>query len=256
MLRLLLGILFVFFVPGYVLQLAIFPRSEDLDGPERLALSFGLSIAVIPPMALILDRLPWGIRLVPILVIEGLFIVACSAIAWWRRRRMPQEERFVIAVEFDPKGWWAAQGRLSRGLYILLACALVGMAISAVAIIVAPNPSEHFTEFYVLGPEGLAEGYPREAVVGQPLTVTLGISNLEGVSADYRVEIRVGDQQIGSVGSFSLGDGLVWEGDVSYALPQAGADQQVEFFLYRDGGGEPYRSLLLWIDVVEEEEGS
>ncbi|NIV40551.1 MAG: hypothetical protein GWN58_67460 [Anaerolineae bacterium] len=38
---------------------------------------------------------------------------------------------------------------------------------------------------------------------------------------------------------------------MTYALPRAGEDQQVQFLLYRDEGQEPYRQLRLWIDVVE-----
>ena len=89
MLRLLLGLAFVLFVPGYTLQAALFPRQDDLDGPERLALSFGLSIAVIPPIALVLDKLPWGIRLWPIVISLALFTLACSAVAVYRRQRLP-----------------------------------------------------------------------------------------------------------------------------------------------------------------------
>jgi uncharacterized membrane protein len=47
-----------------------------------------------------------------------------------------------------------------------------------------------------------------------------------------------------------VGDGEIWEGPVSYTLPQAGEDQQILFLLYRDGG-DPYRTLRLWINVVE-----
>ncbi|MDD3754758.1 MAG: DUF1616 domain-containing protein, partial [Methanobacterium sp.] len=43
--RTILGILLVLFIPGYSLIAALFPRWGDLDGIERGALSFGLSIA-------------------------------------------------------------------------------------------------------------------------------------------------------------------------------------------------------------------
>jgi uncharacterized membrane protein len=251
MLRLLLGLAFVLVVPGYAFQAALFPRADDLDGPERLALSIGLSIAVVPPLVLILDQLPWGIHTWPIVVAEGAVIAACSAVAWLRRRRLPEEERPVLAAEVDLKGWWAAQDRAGRALYGILAGALLLAAVSALAIAVLPRPDERFTEFYVLGTEGLAEDYARQAIVGQPVTVTVGIANREGAPAEYRVEVRVGGQPIGRAGPVLLQDGEVWEQPVTYVLLQAGDDQRVEFLLYRDGGSEPYRSLRLWIDVAE-----
>ena len=249
MLRLLLGLTFVLFVPGYTLQAALFPRAGDLDGPERLALSFGLSIAVVPPIALVLDRLPWGIRLWPIVVSLALFILTCSAVAWYRRRRLPDQERFVLTVEVDIKGWWAAQDRTGRVLYGVLALALLTAAISATAIVVLPKPGERFTEFYILGPEGLAENYPREAVVGQPVTVTVGITNREGVPAGYRVEVRNGDHLIGQVGTLRLDSGETVERPVTFVPTEVGDDVKVMFLLYRDGGEEPYRSLRLWMKV-------
>ena len=253
MLRLLLGLPFVLFFPGYALQAAIFTRAGDLDGPERLALSFGLSVAVIPPLALILDRLPWGIRLWPIVASEGLFTVVCLAIAWLRLWRLPEAERFRVDVQIDAKGWWAALDRPRRIAYGVLAGSLCTALIAASVIIFVPNPGDSFTEFYVLGPEGLAENYPREAAAGQPLTVTVGIANREGETAGYVVELYAGDSRIGGAGPIMLGDDEVWEEALEYALPQAGDDQQVAFQLYRDGSSEVYRSLRLWIDVTEAE---
>ena len=46
--RIILGLLLVLFLPGYSLIAALFPRRGDLDGIERIALSFGLSIAIVP----------------------------------------------------------------------------------------------------------------------------------------------------------------------------------------------------------------
>lgn len=251
MLRLLLGLAFVLFVPGYTLQAALFPRADELDGPERLALSFGLSIAVVPPIALILDKLPWGIRLWPVVVSEGLFITICSVVAWLRRRRLPEGERLVLSVEIDLKGWWAAQDRTNRILYGILAGAFLTAAVSAIAIIVLPKPGDRFTEFYILGPEGLAENYPREAAVGQPVTVTVGITNREGVPAVYRVEVWDGTHLIGQAGPVSLKPGETDEKPVTFIPAEAGDDVKVIFLLYRDGGGEPYRSLWLWLKVEE-----
>ena len=248
-LRLLLGLLFVLFVPGYTLQAALFPRRDDLDGPERLALSFGLSIAIIPPIALVLDKLPWGIRLWPIVAVEGSFIALCSLTAWVRRRQLPREERFSWVVEVDLKGWWAVQDRTSRVLYGILALALATASISALAIVILPKPGERFTEFYILGPEGLAENYPREAIVGQPLTVTVGITNREGAPAEYRVEVHNGQHLIGEAGPVYLEPGETDERPVTFKPTEVGDDVKVMFLLYRDGGDKPYRSLRLWLKV-------
>ena len=252
MLRLFLGLLYVLYVPGYTLQAALFPRADDLDGPERLALSFGLSVAVVPPMALLLDALPWGIRLWPIVVCEALFMLACAALAFFRRRRLPAGERFVLAFEFDAREWWAELDRTQRRLFGLLGLALVMFAIGATAIIVTPKPGERLTEFYMLGPEGLAENYPREALVGQPISVTMGITNREGAWSEYRVEVMAGGDLLQRAGPFPLPNGDTKEWPLELVLQKTGQDVRIEFLLYRDYGNEPYRSLRLWIKVKEE----
>ena len=65
---------------------ALFPRKDDLDGIERIALSFGLSIAVVPLTGLALNYTPFGIRLVPILAALSVFTVSLAVIAYLRRR--------------------------------------------------------------------------------------------------------------------------------------------------------------------------
>ncbi|MDH4300312.1 MAG: DUF1616 domain-containing protein, partial [Dehalococcoidia bacterium] len=61
--RIVLGLPFLLFFPGYTLMAALFPKKDRLGGVERVALSFGLSIAVVPLVGLILNYTPWGIRL-------------------------------------------------------------------------------------------------------------------------------------------------------------------------------------------------
>ncbi len=60
--------------------------------------------------------------------------------------------------------------------------ALIALAVTAFFVATSRGSSESFTEFYVLGPGGKAEGYPSEAKVGENATVILGVVNHEGRS--------------------------------------------------------------------------
>ena len=70
-LRIILGLPFLLFFPGYTLVAALFTKKEGMGSIERVALSFGLSIAVVPLIGLILNYTPWGIRTEPVLYGEG-----------------------------------------------------------------------------------------------------------------------------------------------------------------------------------------
>ena len=102
--RVLLGLLLVLFLPGYSLIAALFPRRDDLDSIERIALSFGLSIAVVPLIGLALNYTPFGIRLVPVLAGLSVFTILLAVAAGVRRLRLPEGGRFVV------EGWGAWRG--------------------------------------------------------------------------------------------------------------------------------------------------
>ena len=68
-----LGAIFVLWLPGYAFIKALFPvhvpikmPTENLDTVERIALSLGMSLALVPIVGLLLNYTPWGIRLTPI----------------------------------------------------------------------------------------------------------------------------------------------------------------------------------------------
>ena len=83
-----LGALMILFMPGYALVEALYPRGDELGPLERLALSIGLSLAVVPLIGLILNYTPWGIRLVPILISTNAFTTALLTIALIRKARL------------------------------------------------------------------------------------------------------------------------------------------------------------------------
>lgn len=84
-LRYVTGSLFVLFIPGYVLIEALYPEEGSLSPLERLALSIGLSLAVIPLIGLLLNYTPWGIRFAPILAAILVYNSALLSIAVYRK---------------------------------------------------------------------------------------------------------------------------------------------------------------------------
>lgn len=73
--RNILGAVFVLFLPGYSFIKALFPKKE-LDNIERIALSIGMSLALVPITGLVLNYTPLGIRVTPI----TLSLLALTAI--------------------------------------------------------------------------------------------------------------------------------------------------------------------------------
>jgi len=249
-LRFVLGIPFLLFIPGYSLTTAFFTKKEGISGIERVVLSFGLSIAIVPLMVLILNYTPSGIRLEPILYLVASFILITSIIAWLRQRRLAELERFTIqfrmAIPSLGKGIW------DKVLSIMLVIIFLGALVTIGYVIATPKVAETFTEFYLLGPEGEAANYPEELMVGGEGRVTVGIINHEGREVRYRVEIVIGNKKSVEVGPIALSDEQKWEGDVSIVPEVAGENRKVEFLLYIDGEVKPFlEPLYLSVDVSE-----
>ena len=249
-LRIILGLPFLLFFPGYALMAALFHKKVGLGGMERVALGFGLSIAVTALIGLILNYTPWGISLYPILLALTCFILVTSAIAYYRRRRVSIEERFTVSFQIAlPR--LGGLSNLDKALSIVLVLSILG-AIGALGYVVAaPRAGEQFTEFFVLGLEGEVEDYPREFVVGEEGKVTLGIVNHEGQETSYYIEVTIDGVKNTEIGPLVLADEGKWEQEVSFVPQVAGDDQKVEFLLYKNGESEPYQTLHLFIDVRE-----
>ncbi len=85
--RYVLGGVFVLFLPGFLLISALYVRSGEMDTLEKIALSIGLSLAVVPLIGLILNYTPWGIRLEPIMVSLALFSEVMAVVCVVRKFR-------------------------------------------------------------------------------------------------------------------------------------------------------------------------
>lgn len=89
-----LGTIFVLWLPGYTFIKALFPThvpiktsSEDLDIIERIALSIGMSLALVPIVGLLLNYTPWGIRLTPIVLSLLALTIVFATVALIREKQ-------------------------------------------------------------------------------------------------------------------------------------------------------------------------
>ncbi len=253
--RTILGLPLVLFFPGYALIAALFPKKDDLDGIERVALSFGLSIAVVPLLGLGLNYTPWGIRLVPILITLSIFTLGMCAIAIYRRSKLPEEEVFSVPFKmgfesmrknvFDQN-----QSSLDKALTIILVISILASIVMLVYVIVTPKQGEKFTEFYILGPDGMADDYPTDFVLGDTGTVIVGVVNHEYAVINYSLSLVLDNVSITRDTKIKLAHNETWEQPITFTPDSVGEDMKLQFLLYRDNNfTAPYRDLHLWIDV-------
>jgi uncharacterized membrane protein len=249
-LRIILGFPFVLFFPGYALLTALYPRQATISGIERIALSFGLSVVVVPLIGLILNYTPLGIGLESVLYSTLAFIVGMSVIAEFRRRRLLPQDRF--SLEFYLGMPHPGARRWDTLLSIVLLVAILG-ALGVVGYAIAmPKEGQRFTEFYLLGLEGKASDYPATLKVGDEGRVLVGVVNHGRDVIEYHVEVRIDGVKNNEVGPIILKQDEKWEKPVSFSPQAAGLRSKVEFFLYKKGDTEPcVPPLRLWLDVTQ-----
>ncbi|WP_121820731.1 DUF1616 domain-containing protein [Halostella salina] len=310
-LRVVLGLPFVLFVPGYAFIAALFPeagaspveeadaetgaedagsgvdsddgrlataRDRGIDGIERVALSFGLSIAVVPLIGLVLNFTPWGIRLLPILVGVSGFTLISTAVAAHRRWELPADERFRV-----PYREWVATARAElfepdtradAALNVLLVLSLL-LAVGSVGYAVAvPKQGESFSEFYVLTENEtgdlVADGYPTEFTQGESAEIVVGVGNHEHQPETYQVVVEmhrvemvnnstriVEREDLSQFSTGEVADNETWLRTHNVTPTMTGERLRLTYMLYRgDVPAEPtpenaYRELHLWVNVSE-----
>lgn len=260
-LRTCLGIILVLFLPGYALAGALFPAKKDLEGIERAAISFGLSIAIVPVLGLGLNYSTWGIREIPVLTEFSVFILLMCAIAYYRRRLLPEAEAFGVPFKTSYLNMKAEilekpESKTDKALaFILILSILVSMG-SLAYIIGSPKEGEPFTEFYILGSNKTTSDYPTEFLLGEKGTVTVGIINHEYRPVDYTMDVKLENRSLSlpdNQKKIRLEHNMSWEKPITFTPPFEGKNMKLEFLLFNETEKTiPYRNLHLWINVTEE----
>lgn len=94
--RYVFGTIFILWLPGYAFIKALFPgrlpftkglahtldtSQQNLDIIERIVLSLGMSLALVPIVGLLLNYTPWGIRPTPITLSLAALTLALATVA-------------------------------------------------------------------------------------------------------------------------------------------------------------------------------
>lgn len=277
-LRIIFALPVVLFIPGYALIAALFPGNEEIDTLERVALSFGLSIAVVPLIGLALNYTPWGIRLDPIVISLVLFTVLMVIIAHYRRALLSPGDRFMLPVrawydEATSELFSEGQSTLDRALSYILIIAIVAAIVTTVYVIVVPKEGEHFTEFYILGKGGMAADYPDRFAVGTPQPIIIGVGNHEYRPIDYSVEVWAMNQTwiptenrskiyaMTLLGRIPVSVAHNETAEIPYNFTVTdGKTNRIQFLVFMDPAPDDsvsganrvnasYRDLHLWVDV-------
>jgi uncharacterized membrane protein len=249
-LRLVIGALFVLFLPGYTLVSALFPKRRDLGHLERGGLSMGLSLAVVPLIGLALNYTSWGIRLQPLLLFLSAFNILMSMAAYWRRERLPPSEAFnpPIPLSYFSNKWQGLNLPDKRLMVGFLVC-LTAVGGAAVHFASTPGIDERFTEFYVLGSNGKIADYPTNLTLGESGDIIIGVLNQEYQSMNYTVIVKLENQTLATYKDLYLDHEEKWEQNYAFTPNQTGEKLKLHFLLTKQGDSQPYGELQLWTTV-------
>ena len=221
----------IFFLPGYTIVCATFARHpRGLDPARLLVFSFGLSLAVLALVPLLLDPLPGGIA-------TGWWAVALCLVVFAAARAAALGRRKPARRAFRrPR---IALTKRDAGLGAL------GLAagIAAVFLIFIPFSAKDalgYSELWI-EPQG-----------GEVPSVLVGVASREQEEDRFRMEARTNLSDIPfEITSFELEPGeereLVVEPPVEGERPV-----KISVTLFREGIAEPYRRVAAWTSEPQE----
>lgn len=290
--RVALGLLFVFFLPGYALTAALFPRaradwrwfsseashtstSRKLSSLERLVVSVGLSLFVVPLYVVFLHFSPLAVAPVTVLSGLSLVIIVGAVVAAIRRALLPLHLRFRVAPERLLDGLTGADQTTRR-----VNAAVVGLLLLSASIaggtIATSQGSETYTELYLLTENEetgnlTADNYPSTLAPGEPRRIHVGVENHESRPMNYTVVVQL--QQVESVNgtdrvterseldryrtTLDSGTTDVRELQLTTETELRGSNLRLAVLLYAGAAPDtpatssPYRATHIWVEVPD-----
>ena len=204
-------------IPGHFLTLLFFPRKRNPDakgsfddeinrypaGLERLIIAFFSGLAFSSASLFILNfYINLQLNSNQSLFLFNLIVMLFAAI---RTLAIEIEDRYFWEISYEVP---SSSDTNSRELAIIISLILIlGYSISLfISVIPSFGEPEGFTEFYIIGPDGLASDYPNNAENGDTVSILIGIENHESSDVEYNLQISksIYDNSSGNIHSDSL----------------------------------------------------
>lgn len=235
-----LGLASTLFLPGYALSLVLFPK-DRLDGIERAALAFTLSVGAIVLAALVVNLAPIGLTGPSLITASTTVTLGACAIAWMRSRATAGGP---VRLRIDPSRALRLGDAFSRWPLVVVGAAGILLVIAVGTRMPAVSGA---TEFYLLGPSGRIDDSPTRVQAGHVTTITIGVTNFTGTAAPFRVTVEWHGARLAAAGPIDVAQGATWTGTIEFTAPSSGAGDPIGVHLFRGADEQPLRSLRLEI---------
>lgn len=277
----------LFFLPGYALTAAAFPRSPEpaqrrddaslldrvqepaagVDSVERAALGFGLSVALLPIVGLAVAAPVGPVTAIGAITVLTALTALFSVIAAVRRWQLHPEDRYRL-----PFGSALARVRAGSAvdtvLSIVLAVAVLAAMGAGAFAVAAPQDGTQYTELGIgtINDSGefVSGDYPTEWGSGESASLAFQVRNYEDRTVNYTVVVQMQriseDDRVVETAelerySESVPAGAAWTQEHTLTPALQGDRLQVVYLLYKgDPPDTPTRSnadryVFFWTEV-------
>lgn len=251
-----IGLFLVLILPGYALTAILYPVKDDLDGIQRLVLSFSFSYALTVIVGLILN-FSFSRSLNDILLVLSVLSLILIICAFFTRKRIPGEDRYWIDFTTSFNNLNQRTSRSVKFASVAVIVILV-LFVSAPAYNTIFNSTGNnstvkpagFTEFYVLSPDGHnITSYPDNLTYGKNGTVKIVLVNHENTTTSYQI-ITTSNKTVMDVINVTLNSNEKKEIDYNFTAGKAG-NKTLEFLLFKlPDLNNVYHSQSFWLNII------
>lgn len=213
------GIPLLLFFPGYVLISICFPRashapeptsglfpvivqSRNLSDVERVALSFGLSLTVLPLIGVALGATQVGYAESTVVGSVGGFVLIGALLAIVRRSLVPASDRYQIQLrrrlEIGSQTIFDTESTVHTAVNVVLVLSLLIAITSVGYALIAPQQGEQYTNLHLAteseSNELVTSNYSGTIGPDESIPVGITVDNEEGQDMNYTVVIQ--EQQL------------------------------------------------------------